>query len=176
MEHALSSFPIYNLLVNLIPGTVLAFSLKFCVGIDLFTLCENSWLLPVLLYFLGVLNSRISSLIFEPIIRKTKFVKVMPYENFIAAELKDSSGKLTVLSRMNNEYRSYLSLFFIVLIFKLILYPAHLKEQEFPFRGTTLICSEYRCRPVLKISSTFQEIRFKNQGFMTTVSLLNLIH
>lgn len=120
MEHALSSFPIYNLLVNLIPGTVLAFSLKFCVGIDLFTLCENSWLLPVLLYFLGVLNSRISSLIFEPIIRKTKFVKVMPYENFIAAELKDSSGKLTVLSRMNNEYRSYLSLFFIVLIFKLI--------------------------------------------------------
>ncbi|WP_300817042.1 NERD domain-containing protein [uncultured Parasutterella sp.] len=56
------------------------------------------------------------------------------------------------------------------------LYPAHLKEQEFPFRGTTLICSEYRCRPVLKISSTFQEIRFKNQGFMTTVSLLNLIH
>lgn len=55
-------------------------------------------------------------------------------------------------------------------------YPAHLKEQEFPFRGTTLICSEYRCRPVLKISSTFQEIRFKNQGFMKTVSLLNLIH
>lgn len=59
---------------------------------------------------------------------------------------------------------------------KNIMYPAHLKEQEFPFRGTTLICSEYRCRPVLKISSTFQEIRFKNQGFMTTVSLLNLIH
>lgn len=56
------------------------------------------------------------------------------------------------------------------------MYPAHLKEQEFPFRGTTLICSEYRCRPVLKISSTFQEIRFKNQGFMKTVSLLNLIH
>ena len=51
------------------------------------------------------------------------------------------------------------------------MYPAHLKEQEFPFRGTTLICSEYRCRPVLKISSTFQEIRFKNQGFMKTVSL-----
>lgn len=120
MENALSSFPIYNLLVNLIPGTVLAFSLEFFVGIDLFTLCEHSWLLPVLLYFLGVLNSRISSLIFEPIIRKTKFVKVMPYENFIAAELKDSSGKLTVLSRMNNEYRSYLSLFFIVLLLKLI--------------------------------------------------------
>ena len=57
-----------------------------------------------------------------------------------------------------------------------VVYPAHLKEQEFPFRGTTLICSEYRCRPVLKISSTFQEIRFKNQGFMKTVSLLNLIH
>lgn len=56
------------------------------------------------------------------------------------------------------------------------MYPAHLKEQEFPFRGTTLICSEYRCRPVLKISSTFQEIRFKNQGFMKTISLLNLIH
>lgn len=28
-------------------------------------------------------------------------------------------------------------------------YPAHLPEQEFPFRGTTLICSEYLDNPIL---------------------------
>lgn len=120
MENILSSFPIYNFLVNLIPGTILAFSLKFCVGIDLFTPIENSWSLPILLYFLGMLNSRISSLIFEPIMQKTKLVKFLPHEEFITAELQDSSGKLTALSRMNNEYRSYFSLFFVVLFLKLI--------------------------------------------------------
>ena len=30
------------------------------------------------------------------------------------------------------------------------MYPLRLTEKEFPFRGSTLICSEYQHRPVLK--------------------------
>ncbi len=49
-----------------------------------------------------------------------KIVKFVPHKDFTDAELKDTSGKLTQLSRMNNEYRSYISVFSIVLIIKLI--------------------------------------------------------
>lgn len=171
MENALSFFSIYNLLVNLIPGTVLAFSLKFCVGIDLFTPFEHSWLLLLLLYFLGVLNSRISSLIFEPIIRGTKFVKVMPYENVTASELKDSSGKLTVLSRMNNEYRSYLSLFSIVLFIKLIFLSPCAKNLAMtnatwliPVLGIGIFLVSYKKQSSYICSRITQQLNSQNGG------------
>ena len=120
MEKIISSILVYNLLTNLIPGTVLAALLKFCVeGCDIFSLTNNIWILAVILYFLGVINSRISSLVFEPLIKMLKIVKCASHKDFTDAELKDTSGKLTQLSRMNNEYRSYISVFAIVLILKL---------------------------------------------------------
>ena len=120
MEKIISSIPVYNLLTNLIPGTVLAALLKFCVeGCDIFSLTNNIWILAVILYFLGIINSRISSLVFEPLIKMLKIVKFVPHKDFTDAELKDTSGKLTQLSRMNNEYRSYISVFSIVLIIKI---------------------------------------------------------
>ena len=106
MEKIISSIPVYNLLTNLIPGTVLAALLKFCVeGCDIFSLTNNIWILAVILYFLGIINSRISSLVFEPLIKM-----------------------LTQLSRMNNEYRSYISVFSIVLIIKLIFLFSNIKN------------------------------------------------
>lgn len=108
MEKIISSIPVYNLLTNLIPGTVLAALLKFCVeDCDIFSLTDNIWILAVILYFLGIINSRISSLIFEPLMKKLKIVNCVSHADFTDAELKDTSGKLTQLSRMNNEYRSY---------------------------------------------------------------------
>lgn len=121
MEKILSSIPVYNLLTNLIPGTILAALLKICVdGCDIFSLTNNIWILAVVLYFLGIINSRVSSLILEPVLKKLKIVKCASHKDFTDAELKDTSGKLTQLSRTNNEYRSYLSVFTIVLILKLI--------------------------------------------------------
>lgn len=129
MEKILSSIPVYNLLTNLIPGTVLAALLKFCVeGCDIFSLTNNIWILAVILYFLGVINSRISSLVFEPLIKRLKIVKCSTHKDFTEAELKDTSGKLTQLSRMNNEYRSYLSVFALVLILKLTFLSSNAKE------------------------------------------------
>ena len=129
MEKIISSIPVYNLLTNLIPGTVLAALLKFCVeGCDIFSLTNNIWILAVILYFLGIINSRISSLVFEPLIRMFKIVKCASHKDFTDAELKDTSGKLTQLSRMNNEYRSYISVFAIVLILKLIFLCSSVKD------------------------------------------------
>lgn len=129
MEKIISSIPVYNLLTNLIPGTVLAALLKFCVeGCDIFSLTNNIWMLAVILYFLGIINSRISSLVFEPLVKRFKIVEYASHKDFTDAELKDTSGKLTQLSRMNNEYRSYLSVFAIVLILKLTFLSSNAKE------------------------------------------------
>ena len=129
MEKIISSIPVYNLLTNLIPGTVLDALLKFCVeDCDIFSLTDNIWILAVILYFLGIINSRISSLIFEPLMKKLKIVNCVSHADFTDAELKDTSGKLTQLSRMNNEYRSYISVFAIVLILKLIFLCSSVKD------------------------------------------------
>lgn len=129
MEKIIKAIPVYNLLTNLIPGTVLAILLKFCVdGCDIFSLTNNIWILTVILYFLGIINSRISSLVFEPIIKKLKIVRYVSHKDFTDAELNDASGKLTQLSQMNNEYRSYLSIFVIVIIIKLIFLCSVIKD------------------------------------------------
>lgn len=100
MEKIISSIPVYNLLTNLIPGTVLAALLKFCVeDCDIFSLTDNIWILAVILYFLGIINSRISSLIFEPLMKKLKIVNCVSHADFTDAELKDTSGKLTHLNQ-----------------------------------------------------------------------------
>ena len=68
------------------------------------------------------------SLIFEPLMKKLKIVNCVSHADFTDAELKDTSGKLTQLSRMNNEYRSYISVFAIVLILKLIFLCSSVKD------------------------------------------------
>lgn len=129
MEKMLTVIPVYNLLTNLIPGTLLAILLKYFVeGCDIFSITDNTWIIAVILYFMGVINSRISSLMFEPLFKKLKIVKYASYDDYTKAEFKDTSGKLTLLSQANNEYRSYLSVFTLVIIFKLFFLSTKIKE------------------------------------------------
>lgn len=125
----LTVIPVYNLLTNLIPGTLLAILLKYFVeGCDIFSITDNTWIIAVILYFMGLINSRISSLMFEPLFKKLKIVKYASYDDYTKAEFKDTSGKLTLLSQANNEYRSYLSVFTLVIIFKLFFLSTKIKE------------------------------------------------
>ena len=121
MEKIISTIPVYNLLTNLIPGTILAALLKFCMDdCDIFSVTNNMWLLAVILYFLGVINSRISSIIIVPCLKRLKIISSECHDTFTKAELKDSTGKLTELSRMSTEYRNYISVFFIALLVKVL--------------------------------------------------------
>jgi hypothetical protein len=62
----------------------------------------------------GLVNSRLSSLILYPILKKTKFIKEAEYPNFVVAEKKDS--KITILSDINNVFRSFASVMLVLLI------------------------------------------------------------
>ncbi len=83
-----------------------------------------------LYYFIGLVMSRIGSLIIEPILKLFSFVKLASYSDFIIALKKDHG--LDILSEVNNVYRTLISV--CVSVIFLMLYD--LLKMEFPwFQG-----------------------------------------
>ncbi len=102
----------YNFLTNILPGTVLCLLLHYLVGYNL--LLSDYYLAGILFYFAGIVNSRLGSLVVEPLLKRLKILVFAPYSDFVKAEKQDA--KLTVISQENNTYRSYVSVMFIVLL------------------------------------------------------------
>lgn len=101
----------YQILNYLIPGSVFCVLLKHLVGYDIihFSIVEN----VIICYFVGMVNSRLSSLILYRSLKKTKFIKEAEYPDFVAAEKKDS--KVTILSDINNVFRSFANVMLLLL-------------------------------------------------------------
>ena len=101
----------YQILNYLIPGSVFCVLLKHLVGYDIvhFSLVEN----VIICYFVGMVNSRLGSLVLYPILKKTKFIKEAEYPDFVTAEKKDS--KITVLSDINNVFCSFANVMILLL-------------------------------------------------------------
>ena len=102
----------YNFLTNILPGTVLCIILKYLVGYDLIP--DDYCQAGIVFYFVGMVNSRVGSLVIEPILKAISWVKFAPYSEFLRAEKEDA--KLTILSQENNVFRSYISLMFISIL------------------------------------------------------------
>lgn len=103
----------YNFLTNILPGTVLCIVLKYLVGYEIF-ITEDWYLMGIVFYFVGMVNNRFSSLVVEPLLKCTHFVRFAPYKDFVSAEKKDA--KITTLSMENNVFRSYISVFVVSLL------------------------------------------------------------
>ena len=101
----------YQILNYLIPGSVFCVLLKHLVGYDIihFSIVENI----IICYFVGMVNSRLGSLILYPFLKKTKFIKEADYADFVKAEKKDS--KVTILSDINNVFRSFANVMILLL-------------------------------------------------------------
>ncbi len=115
MKDILDKITSYNLFNYLLPGTL------FVVILDNFTKYsftqDNLIIGAFVYYFTGLIISRIGSLIVEPILKKLKFVKFSEYKDFVMASKSDL--KLESLSEANNMYRTFVSMFLILLLFKL---------------------------------------------------------
>ena len=61
-----------------------------------------------------MLINRIGSLIIEPFLRYIKFILFSKYEDYIEAEKYDK--KISILSEINNNFRSLTSMSFIILL------------------------------------------------------------
>jgi hypothetical protein len=100
----------YNLFNNLLPGVV------FCVLIDkifLMSIIQTDITSGIFFYyFIGLVISRIGSIIVEPILKKIGFLSFAIYTDFISASKEDL--KIDILSETNNMYRTMLSMMLLI--------------------------------------------------------------
>lgn len=121
MKEVFDKISPYDILNNILPGSALIIIFDRCFKEYSFgsvQVIEN-----VFLYYLaGLLASRIGSLIVEPRLKLWGVIQYSPYNEFIQAERIDE--KITTLSTINNMYRTFVSVFFILFIFNFYHYIA----------------------------------------------------
>ena len=104
MNELLGKISSYNLFNYLFSGVL------FVVLLDAFTsysLMQEDWVIGLFLYyFIGLLVSRIGSIIIDPILKKISFIKFkeFEYKDYVTASKQDST--IEILSEVNNTYRT----------------------------------------------------------------------
>lgn len=97
----------YNVVNYLLPGALFA---VLGEAISSYSFVQEDLLVGVFIYyFIGLVVSRIGSLLIEPAFRVLRFIKFVDYEDFLSASASD--GKIEVLSEENNMYRTICALF-----------------------------------------------------------------
>ena len=108
----ISSYHIFN---YLLPGIL------FVIIAEKFahhSLIQNNLIVGAFVYyFIGLVISRFGSLAIEPILKKIKFIKFVGYADFVLASKNDS--KIDIFSEINNMYRTFSSMFILILLLKL---------------------------------------------------------
>ena len=112
MEKVFDKISSYNLLNNLIPGTLFAFILESISNISIIQ--ENVFVGIVLYYLIGLVISRFGSICIEPILKKINFISRSDYGAFIKVSQNDT--KIEILSETNNMYRTLASAFILFLL------------------------------------------------------------
>lgn len=110
MDKILEKISSYNIFNYLFPGVV------FCV------VCDKYFSIPLiqetivngifLYYFVGLVISRIGSVVIEPAMKKLGLLEFSEYSDFVQASKTDS--KIEILSEANNMYRTILSMIAIL--------------------------------------------------------------
>ena len=115
MKELLDKLSSYNIFNFLLPGIIFVY---FVDSLTIYKLTQENLVIGIpFYYFLGLVCSRIGSLIIDPILKKIGFVKFSNYSEFIASSEKDT--KIELLSEINNMYRTFLSVFLLIFVVKL---------------------------------------------------------
>jgi hypothetical protein len=118
MKEMLEKISSYNIFNYLLPGILFALVAKPFLGWDLIQ--KDLLVGAFLYYFIGLVISRLGSLVLEPLLKKFSFIKFSDYKNFVTASKKDN--KIELLSEINNMYRTLLSLCISLVISKLVFF------------------------------------------------------
>ncbi len=114
MKDFLDKLSSYNIFNYLLPGVV------FVVIADALTayhFVQQDIVVGVFFYyFIGLIISRLGSIIIEPVLKWMKFVRFSSYADFVPASKEDKF--LEVLSEANNMHRTFCSLFASLFILK----------------------------------------------------------
>ncbi len=107
MGDILGKISSYNILNYLLPGVL------FAAAADYFTVYsiiqEDTLIGLFLYYFIGLVISRLGSLLLEPLLKKVGFFTYVEHSHFVETSAADP--KLETLSEISNMYRTLASLF-----------------------------------------------------------------
>lgn len=118
MKELLDKISSYNIFNYLFPGIIFVCILKYLTNYNLIQ--DNDIIGAFLYYFIGMIISRIGSLVVEPVLIKIHFLKFADYKDFIAASNKDE--KIELLSEINNTYRTIVAMILLLLSIQLYIY------------------------------------------------------
>lgn len=115
MEKIIDKISKYNIFNNLFPGVLFVIIINKIFNLNIFN--YNIFIIIIISYFIGIVLSRIGSIIIEPVL----FEKKISYNDYIKAEKKDS--KINELLQEKNMYRTLSALIICTIIceiFKII--------------------------------------------------------
>ena len=107
----------YQLLSLMLPGARMLGIMKFIFTIDI-KVDENIWWFLLASYVVGIIISRIGSLLIEEVFKKIGFIKGFNVANYIAKRKEDDMVE-TILS-FANLYRSYCALSIVLIIVTIV--------------------------------------------------------
>lgn len=115
MKDLLAKLSSYNIFNYLLPGVLFALLAE---KVSRHSFLQQDILLGLFLYyFIGLVISRLGSVLLEPLLRKLSFLRFAPYKDFVTAAKVDQ--KLDLLSEVNNTYRTLCALFATLLLLRL---------------------------------------------------------
>jgi len=114
MKDLLEKLTSYNIFNYLLPGVIFV---VLAEALTTFHFVQQDIILGMFLYYcIGLVISRLGSLVIEPLLRLVRFIPFAPYPDFVKASEADE--KLLVLSEANNMYRTFCALFTILVLTK----------------------------------------------------------
>ena len=102
MDKLIDKISSYNILNNLIPGCIFCYIFSYSSGVDI--LPDRTIELLLVYYFVGMVISRLGSLVVEPLSIKIGVVKYANHPDYITASKKD--GLIVTLLETSNLYRT----------------------------------------------------------------------
>ncbi|MEI2635430.1 MAG: hypothetical protein V9E92_01040 [Methylotenera sp.] len=134
MKELLDKISTYNIFNFLLPGVIFS---VFATKLTTYDFIQEDLLSGAFVYyFIGLVISRIGSLIIEPSLKKARIISFSSYENFLRASMNDP--KLAVLSETNNMYRTICALLLCIAV--LFFYDKVAQSIEILKTATPVVC------------------------------------
>ncbi|MBI5707276.1 MAG: hypothetical protein HZC36_09845 [Armatimonadetes bacterium] len=115
MKDFLDKVSSYNLFNFLLPGAVMAYMMDSMTRYSIMP--HDLFVGFFVYYFVGLVISRVGSLVIEPVFKRLSIVTFADYRSFVQASKTDE--KISLLSEVNNTYRTLTALFLVFGLVKL---------------------------------------------------------
>lgn len=133
MSEFLDKLTSYNLFNYLLPGVVFSVLSDSLLSTSLIQ--DDVFVGVFLYYFIGLVLSRVGSVVIEPLLKVLRFIRFEDYPSYLNAETMDK--KIAVLQEASNTYRTLLAGFVVlsigVLIEPYFKYDLHSLEERWRF-------------------------------------------